>query len=66
MMQTKLILNRQDTFRELFISIAKLRLTPVKQIFTNGNGVKTTQQSSDLIGLRMKLPIEKAYRFKYP
>ena len=44
-------LNRQDTFRELFILILKLRLTSVKQIFTNERSVKTIQQSNDLIGL---------------
>ena len=38
-------------FRELFISIVKLELTSVKQVFTNGTSVKKIQQSIDLIGL---------------
>ena len=52
-------MNRQDTFRELFISIVKLRLTSVKQIFTNGNSVKTIRQSNDLIGLGSNCRLKK-------
>ena len=52
-------LNREDTFHELFISIVKLQLTSVKQIFTNGKSVKTIQQSKDLIGLRSNYRLKK-------
>ena len=44
-------LNCQDTLRELFISILKLRLRSVKQIYTIGRSVKKIQQSIDLIVL---------------
>ena len=52
-------LNRQDTFRELFISIVRFRLTSVKQICTNGRSVKTIQQSNDLIGLESNFWLKK-------
>ena len=39
-------LNRQNTFRELFILIVKSRLTSVKQTFTNRRCVKTIKQSN--------------------
>ena len=51
-------LNRQDTFRELFISIVKSRLS-VLQIFTNGKSVKTIQQSNDLTGLKSNCRLKK-------
>ena len=52
-------LYRQDTFRELFISTVKSRLTSVNQIFTNGKSVKTIQQSNDLIGLESNCRLKK-------
>ena len=52
-------LNRQDTFRELFISIVKSRLTSVKQMLTSGKSVKTIQQSNDWIGLESNCRLKK-------